>query len=80
MLKLHKISDSVFEIVKSNGFNESFSLDTVIPALITMGIDMTEVELALLSMLRNDHNIANFGINGTMIFTDFDPSLLRYNQ
>ncbi len=55
-------SDNVWSVGSLEKVRETMELD--------MAVKPTEVELALESMTKKDHNIAEFGMEGSFIFSE----------
>jgi len=53
-------------------FFQNQTLDRCAEFLAQRGVDPDEVEEAVVCMLKNDHNIAEFGIQGRFVFSKYE--------
>lgn len=69
MFRLKKISETVYQIhSKYKGAFEG-SLNSIVKKAVEMGVDVDEVETALVEMMKNDHKVAEFGMFGSFMWS-----------
>lgn len=71
-MKLITTEKNTFVVVSLDGTqrHEITDKDTAISKLTSMGVDVFEIEDAMVEMEFKKHDIAHFGINGTFMFTE----------
>ena len=69
-MDLYKISKSSWA-VKNNDDVQGFSdIESASSYLESMGVVSDEIDVALINMSANNHSRAQFGVNGTFMFSD----------
>jgi len=70
MYELYKNSENSYEIHSNySGFKaKEGTLTAICVYMVSLGFDLSEIEIGLVEMIRTDHNGAHFGINKMFIF------------
>lgn len=70
MIRLYKIKDDVYWFVNSKTKYVCNSLKEVLECANSYGINLIEIEEAIVDMGEKDTNVSFFGLNNTFIYSD----------
>lgn len=59
--RILKVSESEFILISPKRTKYASSIESLVVNCAFVGIKLDEIEAALVEMVRNDHNFANFG-------------------
>jgi hypothetical protein len=70
MFKLLRVNDDWFVIIKDNKNAFSGNLLKTVGAMVELGVELDEVQYSLTTLIDNKHDVADFGINKTMNYSE----------
>lgn len=84
MLKLYKLSENNYFVLSQDykvPTDGPYSLNIAIKVLMDCcGVALEDIEYALLTMNEYEHNVADFGVNKTLCFTNKVDITRTYNH
>jgi hypothetical protein len=69
MFKVVKLADSQYVVSKFKQSKHFSKLKDLVSHMLGLGVSFEEIEEGLAALERNGHNVADYGVNKTFIFS-----------
>jgi hypothetical protein len=69
MLGIIRKNDDTFQVNANDTSTEDLTLDELFKVMVSLEAEFDEIELAVLELIKNNHEYADFGVNRRFIFT-----------